>query len=108
MAAKENLNSLKMLVFSLGLILVGAIVLLAGLVWKRTADTPVVTTTADCPGGHVNLKGHGMLIDSGFEEKTMRVTMEKSEGQSEVMLIDVCTGKVLTTLTLESDAAVVE
>jgi hypothetical protein len=108
MVAKENLNSLKMLVFSLGLILVGAIVLLAGLVWKRTADTPALAALADCSGGHVNLKGHGMLVDTGFEEKTMRVTMEKAEGQSEIMLIDICSGKIMTTLTLETDAAVVE
>jgi len=104
MAAKENLNSLKMLVFSLGLILVGAIVLLGGLVWKRTADT----AAADCAGGHVNLKGHGMVVDSGFDGTTLRVTMEKTEGQSETMLIDICTGKITGTLTLDTDAAVVE
>jgi len=104
MAAKENLNSLKMLVFSLGLILIGAIVLLAGLVWKRVGTDSVV---ADCAGGHVNLKGHGMVVDSGFDGTTMRVTMEKTEGQSEIMLIDICTGKITGTLTLDTDAAVV-
>jgi len=106
MAAKENLNSLKMLVFSMGVILIGAIVLLAGLVWKRVgSDTSVA---ADCAGGHVNLKGHGMLVDSGFDGTTLRVTMEKTEGQSETMLIDICTGKITGTLTLDTDAAVVE
>lgn len=106
MAAKENLNSLKMLVFSMGLILIGAIVLLAGLVWKRVGGEDNPTTA--CAGGHVNLKGHGMVVDSGFDGTTLRVTMEKTEGQSETLLIDICTGKITGTLTLDTDAAVVE
>jgi hypothetical protein len=106
MAAKENLNSIKMLVFSMGLVLVGAIVLLGGLVWKKVgSDTSIA---ADCAGGHVNLKGHGMVVDSGFDGSTLRVTFEKKEGESETMLIDICTGKITGSLTLDTDAAVVE
>ena len=97
-----------MLVFSLGLILIGIMVFVGGIMWKKMNMESALSSGGDCTGAHVNLKGHGLIVDSGFEERTMRVTMEKTEGQSETILIDMCTGKILGTLTLETDAAVVE
>jgi hypothetical protein len=105
MAAKENLNPLKTLVFSMGLLLIGGTVLLGTLVWKKiAAETSGLHATADCPGGNVDLKGRGTMVDSVVDGHTMRVTLEKNNGKNEMVMIDICSGKIIGSLTLDTDA----
>lgn len=112
MAVKENLNPLKMLLFSMGLMLIGGTVLLAVLIWEKAGEPAEAHTStheaADCAGGHVDLKGRGVIVDSTMEGQIMRVTLEKHEGKMETLMIDMCSGKIVGSLTIDSDAAVVE
>ena len=112
MAPKENLKPLKMLVFSMGLLLVGGTVLLGALVWQKvstekSAEKSSIHTMADCPGGHVDLKGHGVIVDSTIDGHTMHLILEKTESKSELMMIDICSGKIIGALTIDSDTDII-
>ena len=109
MASKENLTALKTLVISMGFLLVGGTVLLAGIVWKKVSaeSAEVAAGGPKCPGGTIDLKGKGMVIETTVEGQVMRVTTEKKEGITETYLIDMCQGKVITHVALETDAVMV-
>ncbi|MDE3060762.1 MAG: hypothetical protein KGJ06_07110 [Pseudomonadota bacterium] len=104
MATKENLTPLKTLVFSMGIVLIAGAVLLMVLIGRKMAEP----RQADCPGGQVDLQGRGIMVDSAVEGQTMRVTLQKNEGHTEIVLIDICTGAVSGALTLKTDKASAE
>lgn len=91
----------------MGFILVGGVVFLAGVVWKKmSADIASVSAakkSADCPGGHVDLKGRGMVIESAVDGQMLRLTFERKGGGSDIVLIDICSGKVTGALTVDTD-----
>ena len=60
---------------------------------------------AECAGGEVDLKGHGLIVDSVLDGHSMRITMEKPDGRNELSMVDICTGKVTGTLVIDSDPA---
>ena len=104
--AQENLKPLKILVFSMGLLLLGGTVLLMGLVWKKVAAGEAgAALSAGCPGGNVDLKGRGSIVDSTMEGRSMRVLLEKGDNHRELVTIDMCSGKVVSALAIESDPA---
>lgn len=106
MAPKENLTALKTLVISMGFLLVGGTVLLAGIVWKKVSTEAAAHASASiCPGGSVNLRGKGAVIESSIEGQVMRVLTEKNEQKTDVYLIDLCKGTIISRLTLETDPA---
>ena len=102
MSTQENLKPLKMLVFSMGVLLLGGVVLLGALVIKKVNQEAFLHSPGGCPGGKIDLKGHGAITSSTIEGHTMHLTLD-SKGQSETLLIDICSGKILTTLTIDRD-----
>lgn len=90
-----------MLVISLGLMLVGGTLLLAVGLWHKSFD--MAETAAACPGGRVDLKGRGAIVETAVDGGNLRVTLEKKGGGVEIVTIDLCNGKVAGSLTLESD-----
>lgn len=87
-----------MLVISLGLMLIGGTLLLAVGLWHKMFNAE----TAACSGGTVDLTGRGRIVDSVVEGKIVRVILEK-EGGDEVVTLDLCTGKILSALSIVAD-----
>ncbi len=105
MAAKENLKALKTLVISMGFLLVGGTILLGGIVWKKVAaESSESAHAAECTGGNVDLRGHGMVIETTVDGQTMRITTEEKDGKTDTYLVDMCHGNVITHLSLQTDA----
>lgn len=102
---EQNPRPLKTLVFSLGLIAIGGMLVLGGMLWKKATDT---TRMNDCAGGHVDLKGHGIVIESHNDDQLLRLTLESKAGHSEILTIDTCTAKVIGTLSLDTDPGMQE
>lgn len=104
MAPKENLKPLKLLVFSMGLVLIGGTILIAGMVFKKISSE-TSSLTEECAGGTVNLTGRGIITESRQDGPVLRLTLESRPGRMELLTLDSCTGKTLSSLTIDSDAA---
>ncbi len=87
----------------MGILLLGGTLLLAAIVWKKVS-TPTAET---CPGGHIDLKGRGMITESTLDGEILRLTLGKQNGRSEFVLVDVCAGKILGGLTIDSDPTLI-
>ncbi len=104
--SQRSASPLKFLVISMGLVLIGGFIFVASVVWKKVATDS--SRMSECPGGNVDLKGHGIIIESKLEDQILRLTMEKHAGKNEILTIDACNGKVLSTLGFETDPGMVE
>jgi hypothetical protein len=106
MSSKENLRPLKILVFSMGLLLIGGTVLLFGIILKKMSQEknmpPVVQ---ECKGGALDLKGRGLVMESKLENNVLRLTLEKGPGHTEMLTVDACSGEITSTLVIDSDAS---
>jgi hypothetical protein len=105
MPTEHHVKALKLLVVSLGLLLIGGAILLGGMVWKKVnlmRNTDMLDASV-CPGGEVNLTGRGIIIESRTEDQLLRLTLEKQPGTNEILTIDTCTGKIIGTLKLATD-----
>lgn len=88
-----------MLVISLGLMLIGGTLLLAVGLWHKSFNA---SEPAACPGGKVDLTGRGHIVDSAAEGQKLRITLEKDGGE-EVVTIDLCSGEILSSLSIQAD-----
>jgi hypothetical protein len=98
MANPPNLLPLKVLVISLGLILVGGTVfLLATIAGKASKDLPV----SECKDAtaHLNAKGKNNIGSITVQGDNVVITMT-TESKIEVVTVDRCNGKVLQTLSV--------
>jgi len=101
---QENHRPLKMLVFSMGLVMIGGTVLLAAMVWKKVnAETSGVVPAYACAGGEADLAGRGQVIGMERDGKSLYVTFQKDARVLEVATLDLCSGKVKTSVTLQVD-----
>lgn len=107
MSSKENTAPLKILVFSLGLLLLGGIALLFALAYgKMSAPQGAAPVAAqECKGGKLDLRGRGMVMESKREGDILRLMLEKGPGQTQMLSINICTGQVTGELIIESDAS---
>ena len=56
----------------------------------------------NCPGGRVDLKGRGEIIDYSEENGVVRIRMQKPGSQdTEVVLVDACTGAIKSSLKID-------
>jgi len=102
--AQQNANPLKTLVISMGVLLIGGTVLLFALVVKKvSAEAAKARAAQECAGGKVDLSGHGKIISSAMDGHIMRITLRKPPGHNETVSVDICTGKVIGTLVVETD-----
>lgn len=114
-----------MLVFSMGIVLIVGIIVMTTLIWQKIsaeatatqlaaqlamqpspAPAPAVVEAApvtSCPGGQVSLKGRGVMLDSSIDGNIMRVNLARKNGITETVMIDMCAGKILGSLTVEID-----
>src|SRR5690606_2299357 len=104
MVSKENVTGLKTLVFSLGMLLIGGILLFGFLLWEKKAQN----TSGRCPGGEVDLKGRGAVIDSSLDGRTLRLTLEPQEHTQEIIMLDVCSGKITGKLKILVDVPLIQ
>ncbi len=104
---RENLTTVRTLVFSAVILLIGGTLFLMGLTWKRVTNDSDPRLSGNCPGGVIDLKGHGMIVDTTVDGQIMRLSLEKREGKSETVLIDMCSGRVVTNLLIEAYQAIV-
>lgn len=104
MASKENSNPLKILVISMGFLLIGGTVLLMAVVWKKVSQEEAKTQeSAKCEGGKLDLMGRGKIVNQLIDKDIIRITLKKSSGQQETVSAQLCTGKILGSLVIESD-----
>jgi hypothetical protein len=104
MASKENLTALKTLVISMGFLLVGGTVLLAGIVWNKVSNEAARAAAGpSCAGGTIDLKGQGALVETMVDGQTLRAKTKKNNGKTTISLIDICKGTVISSITLETD-----
>jgi hypothetical protein len=104
-APQENLKPLKMLVFSMGLIMIGGTVMLVAMVWKKVnADANGTSAAYACAGGEADLAGRGQVLELSRDGKVMYVTLQKDAQHVEVATVDLCSAKVKSSLMLVVDA----
>lgn len=99
----ENIRPLKTLVVSMGLIMVGGTILLAMLVWKKVDAQTKGTGAYACDGGKADLKGKGAVIRMERDGKQLFVTLQGGQNL-EVATVDLCNGKVKSSLILDVDS----
>ncbi len=92
---QKHKRLLKILVLSMGIILL-LFFMLGHVVRQETAKT--------CPGGRVDLKGRGEILGYTEENGVLRVRLQKPGGDTEIVLVDVCTGEIKSSLTIDADA----
>lgn len=107
----KNPNAFKTLVISMGIMLVvGALVVAAAIGLKMQTATPSAVVAAKsalpspCPGGAVDLKGRGHIVDTSIEGSTLRLAFAREGGQLEMVHIDICSGKELSALKITTDS----
>ncbi len=88
-----------MLVISMGVLLIAGTMAVGVLAWKKGFSAAPVS---NCIGGTVDLKGRGTIISSQIEGNKLRLTLKKEAFKTEIVTLDLCTGKTLGTLTLET------
>ncbi|MFO0389716.1 MAG: hypothetical protein ACK502_08390 [Alphaproteobacteria bacterium] len=60
---------------------------------------------AECPGGKVDLKGMGEIIDYKSDNGVLRLRLKKPNSEdTEVVLVDECTGRIKGSLTIDDNA----
>jgi hypothetical protein len=99
----ENIRPLKLLVFSMGLIMIGGTVLLAALVWKKVNAEAAGTGAYACQGGEIDMAGRGQVLDLERDGKQLYVTFQKDAKTLEVATLDLCSGKVKSAVTMLID-----
>jgi len=99
----ESIRPLKMLVISMGLIMIGGTVMLAGLVWKKVNAQTNGTGAYACAGGEADLKGRGQVLSLERDGKILYVTLQKNDQTLEVAGVDVCSGKVKSSVLMAID-----
>lgn len=107
----KNLNALKTLVISMGVVLILGFVTVAAAVWmKMNSGTGMQQggIPANCKGGDLDLKGRGHIIDTAVEGTVLRVALDNGKGQIEVVHVDICSGRELTSLKIQTDATEAE
>jgi hypothetical protein len=97
MAHPPNLLPLKVLVISLGFVLIGGTVFLfAAIAGKAGHDLKIARA---CPDVTLNLAGKGAVQGITPQGDTVQVTLV-TQGQTKLLTVDRCTGKLEQTLTV--------
>jgi hypothetical protein len=79
------------------LVLVASCVIMLGLIGVRQIER--------CPGGKVDLKGMGEIIDYQSDNGVLRLRLKKQGSEDiEVVLVDECTGRIKGALTIDDNA----
>lgn len=111
MTAKENLKPLKALVWGMGALLLGGTALLAMVVYgkfsqKQAAGSNAALALGRCAqDGNVDLRGRGAISASHVDGHVVRMVLAREAGRHEVVAVDVCQGRILSAVTVLSDAA---
>ena len=100
MASQENLKPLKTLVISMGVLLMVATVMMMTVIWTKAAKED---TKQACQGGKLDLTGRGKIISQLINNDIVRITLQKQTGREEIVSADLCSGKILGSLSIESD-----
>ena len=104
MSSKQNANPLKTLVISMGVLLIGGTVLLMAVVWKKVSQEAMKAHAAsECAGGKIDLTGRGKIVNRMTDGHIVRIELKKQAGQDETVSIDLCTGKIVGALVIDSD-----
>ena len=101
MSSKENLRPLKILVFSMGLLLVGGTILLFALVIKKVNQEGKPQA---CEKKTLELAGRGQLVETQLEGGKLRVMLVAAPGEYEIITLDACRGQELGSLRIKADA----
>jgi hypothetical protein len=98
-AEKDNLKPLKILVISLGFILLGGIVLLvAGLVQKfKSMDTSKI-----CANQTITLQDDETITMMDTSENELRLLVNNSKGETAIVIVDRCEGSITQRLRIEN------
>jgi hypothetical protein len=97
--AKENLLPLKVLVISLGILLVGGFALVIGVVFSRLGGQQA------CTRQPVELPVAGTVESAGFAQGTWTVALRRPDGTIRLMAFDECTGAMRHSLILKPEGA---
>lgn len=99
MQQDKSLTALKTLVISMGIVLVLGFLMVGASVWmKMKSGIP-----ASCALEPVNLKGRGHVVGTGIDGKNLRIILSHPDGALEVVQVDSCSGKELSTLKILTD-----
>lgn len=93
-----------MLVFSMGLLMIGGTLLLAGAVWKKVShEGRAAAASSACAGGAVDLRGRGQVMRAEREGGLLYLTLQKSGQALEVATVNLCTGEVKSAVPVTVD-----
>jgi hypothetical protein len=110
----KNLNALKTLVISMGVVLILGFVTVGAAVWMKMKASPsgMVASNngvgaknafpSECAGGEIDVKGRGQLVDTSVDGAVMRMAFTKGD-QLELVHFDVCSGREIGSLKIHTD-----
>lgn len=101
----KNLTALKTLVISMAVVLVVGFVAIIAAVGLKMKDELKSggAIPANCAGGTLDLKGRGQIIDTSVQGTTLRLALGRPDGNLEMIHVDLCSGKELGSLKINSD-----
>ena len=100
--------ALKLIVYSMGILLVGGMVLLAVLVMQKLDEGTLFknkeeAAIAACSGLQVDMRGRGALMNADMEGQKLRLWFEKEDGTNQLVTADSCTGIIVREVTIKAD-----
>ena len=88
----------------MGVLLVGGMVFIVSVLWQKASEEALsAAAKASCPGGYADLTGRGVILESQMQDRTLRLMLEKEPGKHEILVLDNCTGKVISNLIYDTD-----
>jgi hypothetical protein len=108
--SEQNLKALKTLVISMGVVLVIGFLVVGASIWmkmKGRAPGAIAAASrempANCPGGTIDLKGRGRIVDTSIEGQIMRFAIARGD-DLEMIHVDLCTAKEINTIKIITDS----
>jgi len=102
---QDSNRGLKLVVLSLGLLLIGGTLLLFVLVFKKITSKPVEPTNAHIPREYRQCGEHKMMLQAGevietidFDGVVARLVIELPDGGKAIRAVQICSGETLSNL----------
>lgn len=96
---KTGLAALRIIVISMGIVLIGGCILLFVALYQKTQNGTSSAAEDSCVGAKLNI-GSGKVKDMIKEEQYVTLLIEHSSGEQSVSVIDLCNGSLHSRITL--------
>ncbi len=86
----------------MGVVLVVGFLVVGAAAWMKVKAASK-SVASSCPGGELDLKGKGHVVDTTYDGNILRIAMARQDGDIEMVHVDVCTGRQIGSLKIHTD-----